>query len=224
MPLADGRPGQSWRTFMRNQAIAFGHREHAEERSRRADGLDVESIWTQLNRSGAAEIATGCIGLRRRFAQPQTLNEARTGQRSAYCDRGVIRHSAAVFGGSGHHCISAQRALFRYEVHRVKLAAAIEVVSGRTQDVALAQSRTRIHHVGSRSQLQNGTAPRVRISLRADQVLRNYRWKATARPTSKACRLFALPMAMNTIFIASRLRSVHRHPIAPHQNTARVAC
>jgi hypothetical protein len=29
MPPANGRPGQSWRTFIRNQAMAFGHREHA---------------------------------------------------------------------------------------------------------------------------------------------------------------------------------------------------
>ena len=28
------RPGQSWRTFVRNQAMAFAHREYAEERSR----------------------------------------------------------------------------------------------------------------------------------------------------------------------------------------------
>ena len=47
MPPANGRPGQSWRTFIRNQAMASGHREHAEERSRGADGLDIESNWSR---------------------------------------------------------------------------------------------------------------------------------------------------------------------------------
>ena len=71
-----------------------------EERSRGADGLDIESNWTQLKRSGAAEITAGCIGLWRGLAQQRTLNEARTSQRSAYCDRGVTRRLAAVSGGS----------------------------------------------------------------------------------------------------------------------------
>jgi hypothetical protein len=31
MPPTNRRPGQSWRTFMRNQAMAFGHRELARE-------------------------------------------------------------------------------------------------------------------------------------------------------------------------------------------------
>ncbi len=33
------RPGQSWRTFVRNQAMAFAHREYAEERSKGDTGL-----------------------------------------------------------------------------------------------------------------------------------------------------------------------------------------
>ena len=45
------RPGESWRTFVRNQAIAFPHREYAEERSRGDAGLHIESYWTQLRRS-----------------------------------------------------------------------------------------------------------------------------------------------------------------------------
>jgi hypothetical protein len=100
MAPANRRPGQSWRTFIRNQAVAFGHREHAEERSRGAAGLHIESYWAQLKRSGAAQITAVCIGLRRGPAQQPTLNEARISLRSVYCGRGVTRRSAAVSGGS----------------------------------------------------------------------------------------------------------------------------
>src|ERR1700681_4788759 len=48
------RPGQSWRTFLRNQATAFGHYEYAEERSRADAGPCGRSCWAQLERSGAA--------------------------------------------------------------------------------------------------------------------------------------------------------------------------
>ena len=68
LPARSRRPGQSWRTFLRNQAMAFGHREYAEERSREDAGLHGESYWAQLKRSGAAQIATVWVGLRRGLA------------------------------------------------------------------------------------------------------------------------------------------------------------
>ena len=78
LPARSRRPGQSWRTFLRNQAMAFGHREYAEERSRGDAGLHIESYWAQLKRSWAAQIATLWVGLRRGLAQPQpTLNVAK---------------------------------------------------------------------------------------------------------------------------------------------------
>src|SRR6202795_2080232 len=43
MPARSRRPGQSWRTFLRNQAMAFGHREYSEERSRADASLHLES-------------------------------------------------------------------------------------------------------------------------------------------------------------------------------------
>jgi hypothetical protein len=66
------RPGQSWQTFLRNQAMVFGHREYAEQRSRGDAGLHIESCWTHFKRSGAAQIATATlsVGLRRGVAQP----------------------------------------------------------------------------------------------------------------------------------------------------------
>jgi hypothetical protein len=101
MPPANRRPGQSWRTFIRNQAMAFGHRELAEERLRGAAGLHIESNWTNIKRSGAAQITAVCVGLKRGPAQQRpSLNEVRIGLRYAYSDRGDRRCSATVFGGS----------------------------------------------------------------------------------------------------------------------------
>jgi hypothetical protein len=62
LPARSRRPGQSWRTFLRNQAMVFGHREYAEERSRADAGLHIEFYWSQLKRSGAAQIATLRVG------------------------------------------------------------------------------------------------------------------------------------------------------------------
>src|ERR1700686_2179758 len=43
LPKRSRRPGQSWRTFIRNQAMVFDRREYAEERSRADAGLNIES-------------------------------------------------------------------------------------------------------------------------------------------------------------------------------------
>jgi len=45
MPARSRRPGQSWRTFLRNQAMAFDHCDHCEERSRGGAGLQGQSYW-----------------------------------------------------------------------------------------------------------------------------------------------------------------------------------
>src|SRR5208337_3008932 len=101
LPARSRRPGQSWRTFLRNQAAAFGHHEHAEERSRGDAGLQGQSHWAQLKRSAAAQIATAWVGLRRCLAQQQpTLSVGRISVRSAQCDRGVTHRAARVSGGS----------------------------------------------------------------------------------------------------------------------------
>jgi hypothetical protein len=57
------RPGQSWQTFLRNQAMVFGHREYAEQRSRGDAGLHIESYWTQLKRSGRRRLGLRRYGL-----------------------------------------------------------------------------------------------------------------------------------------------------------------
>ena len=62
------RPGQSWRTFVRNQAMAFAHREYAEERLRGDVGLHMESYWTQFRRSWAGQIARLWVRPRRDLA------------------------------------------------------------------------------------------------------------------------------------------------------------
>ena len=50
--------------FFRNQAMTFGHCEYYEERSRREAGLQSQSYSAQLERSGAAQIATVWVELR----------------------------------------------------------------------------------------------------------------------------------------------------------------
>jgi hypothetical protein len=62
MPARSRRPEQSWRTFLRNQAMAFGHCEYSEEWQRGNAGPQSKSYSAQLERSGATQIATCYIG------------------------------------------------------------------------------------------------------------------------------------------------------------------
>ncbi len=114
MPARGRRPGQSWRTFLRNQAIAFSHCEHYEERSRGDADLQSQSSWGQLKRSGATQIAaTVWVGLRRSFERPQpTLNNRRISRRSGQCDRGVTHRAASVSGGSRRALCNRRGAAF----------------------------------------------------------------------------------------------------------------
>jgi len=102
LPIGSRPPGQSWRTFLCNQAMAFSHHEYAEERSRADARRNVESLRDQLKRPGAVQIAAELIGLRRGLSRQQpTSNVARISLRSAHSDRGVTHRSASVSGGSG---------------------------------------------------------------------------------------------------------------------------
>ena len=90
LPTRVRRPGQSWRTFLRNQAGAFG--QYSEERSKGYAHLHGQSCWATRIRSAEAQIATG--------QQQPTPNARRINLRSAQCDRGVTHRAAAVSGGS----------------------------------------------------------------------------------------------------------------------------
>lgn len=89
LPAPGRRPTQAWRTFLRNQAMVFGHHEYTKERSTEDIGLQGQSYWAQFKRSGTVQIATEWVGLRRALARPQPLNVGRISLRSARCDRGV---------------------------------------------------------------------------------------------------------------------------------------
>jgi hypothetical protein len=56
MPARSRRPGQSWQTFLRNQAMAFIPRENYEERSRRDASPNIGFDSDQLKQSEAAQI------------------------------------------------------------------------------------------------------------------------------------------------------------------------
>jgi hypothetical protein len=62
MPARSRRPEQSWRTFLRNQAMAFGHCEYSEEWQSGNAGPQSQSYSAQLERSGATRIATVGLG------------------------------------------------------------------------------------------------------------------------------------------------------------------
>ena len=146
LPARSRRPGQSWRTFLRNQAMVLGHHEYAEEQSRADAGLNSESCWAQLRRSGAAQIAALRVSRGRGLAQQQpTLNVAGISLRSAQYDRGVTHRSASVPGGSttALHKRSAPAFLIRGPPRQ----ACGRDCSGRwpTQDIALVRQ---IRHAG----------------------------------------------------------------------------
>lgn len=54
MTARSRRPGPSWRTFLRNEAVAFGHCEYAEERPRGGAGLRGQYY------GGPAQAFRGC--------------------------------------------------------------------------------------------------------------------------------------------------------------------
>src|SRR5208337_2784339 len=56
LPAPSRRPTQSWRTFLRNQASAFG--QYSEQRSRGYARLQGQSRWAKVIRSAAAQFAT----------------------------------------------------------------------------------------------------------------------------------------------------------------------
>jgi hypothetical protein len=169
------RPGQSWRTFLRNQAMAFGHHEYPEERSRADAGLNIESYQTQLERSGAARAATLWASLMRGLAQQQpTLKVAGISLRSAHCDRGVSHRSAFVSGGS--RTALHERSASAFSIRSPPRQACDRDSRGRwpTRDVALMRSRAGLRHAGqyqanaSNSAAKRAVAVSSRASMRMD--------------------------------------------------------
>ena len=113
MPARSRRPEQSWRTFLRNQAMAFGHCEYSEEWPSGNAGLQSQSYSAQLERSGAAQIATVWVGRKRSFGRAQsTLSNRRIRLRSAKCARGVTHRAACVSSGSRRALCNRRGAAF----------------------------------------------------------------------------------------------------------------
>src|SRR6266851_3232566 len=93
LPAPGRRPRQSWRTFLRNQASAFG--QYSEERSDGYAGPQGAPYSADLMQSAAARIAKG--------QQHPTLKAERVNLRSDQRDRGVThgaRRVGYVPGGS----------------------------------------------------------------------------------------------------------------------------
>jgi len=119
MPTRSRRPGQSWRTFLRSQAMAFGHCEYAEERSGKDAGLHGHSYGAQLKRSGVAQIAR-LWGLDSGAAVPnhRTLEEFVCAPLNAIAQRSSALPPCPAAQAERHITVLGPR--FRYEVHRVK--------------------------------------------------------------------------------------------------------
>jgi hypothetical protein len=113
LPAPERRPTQSWRSFLRNQARAFG--QYSEARSRGFAGLHVRSYCAKFMRFTAAQIAAVGVGLRRGLGHQQPARNARRiSLRSAQRER-AARHRvprlAAVFG-SLHQARSNRLSIF----------------------------------------------------------------------------------------------------------------
>jgi hypothetical protein len=94
LPVPSRRPTQSWRTFFRNQAIAFGHHQYPEEHSDTEDlSLRFCSYWASLMRS-VAQIARLSAGLCRWHAhQTLTPTARRIALRSGRRARGATHRA-----------------------------------------------------------------------------------------------------------------------------------
>ena len=90
LPAPSRRPKQSWRTFLRTQASAFGH--YSAERSKGCAHVHARCCWATRERSAVAQIATS--------QQRVTLSVRRINLRSPQCGRGLTHRSAAASGGS----------------------------------------------------------------------------------------------------------------------------
>jgi hypothetical protein len=124
MPARSRPPTQSWRSFLRNQASAFG--QYTEQRSGGHARLNVQSSWAQLMRSAAVQIAAVGVGLRRGLGRQQpALNARRISLRSAPCERAAIHRVDRLAAVSGGFPESAQQSPyeppFRCGLHRMKL-------------------------------------------------------------------------------------------------------
>ncbi len=126
MPARSGRPGQSWRTFLCNQAMAFGHTEYTEEQSTGDAALQIESRWAQLKRLTAEQIRRIGAVVRRGLGRSQpALNNRRIGLRSAQCDRAVAHRAASVSGGSRTAAYNPSGAAS--PIRKVTIASAINI-------------------------------------------------------------------------------------------------
>jgi hypothetical protein len=100
LPAPGRRSTQSWRSFLRNQASAFG--QYSEARSRESARPPVRSYWAKLMQSTTARIAAVGVGLRRGLGHQQPARNARRiSLRSAQRERAAMHRVprlAAVFG------------------------------------------------------------------------------------------------------------------------------
>jgi len=95
MPGRSRRTGQSWQTFLRNQAMAFVRSENFEESSRRDASPDIGFDSDQLKQSEAVQILPSGAVLTRSSGRSQlALNNRSIRLRSAKCDRAVWHRAA----------------------------------------------------------------------------------------------------------------------------------
>ena len=94
MPAPGRRPTQSWETFLRNQAVALGHREYSEEHSDTEYlSLRVCSYWGSLMRSVAQLVSLSAGLCRWHDHQAVTPTARRTHLRPGGRTRGGMCHA-----------------------------------------------------------------------------------------------------------------------------------
>jgi hypothetical protein len=151
LPAPGRRPRQSWRSFFRNQTIAFSHHQYPEEQSDREYPCpQVWSYWGRLVQFVAALIATVCACLSRWLDyQLPTLNARRTCLLSGRRDRGVMhlaRRVAAVPGRAWKARGNRRQAAVPMRSPPYEARASPPLRPRATQDLMLAHSRAGFRH------------------------------------------------------------------------------
>ena len=99
MPARSRRPEQLWRTFLRNQAMAFGRGKYFAEAPRGDTIAHIELCRAQMKLSGVV-------------APQPTVNVGRFGLHVSQRDRGVTHRFASMSGGTIRALCSRRDAIF----------------------------------------------------------------------------------------------------------------
>ena len=146
LPAPGRGPTQSSRSFLRNQASAFGH--YSEARSGGYAGLHV----AKLLRSTTAQVAAVGIGLKRGFGRrPSAANARKISLRDAQCGRDTMHRVprlAAVFVGLQQACGNRLPIAVAVRSHPLKVGPRRGLTQRANRDIAFLVGQVLRSHRG----------------------------------------------------------------------------